>query len=1320
MACLEKLQIQGIRSFDPNKPEQLAFYPLTIILGSNGAGKTTLIECLRFAATADFPPQTNRGKTWIHDINCTKSHTVKSQVRLKFRDKDNVGSTISRSLELTAKRERSGKIIPQMRTLDATIKRGEEHIVSSKCAEVDSVMLDLLGVSKSVLSDVIFCHQEDSNWPLSESKILKEKFDQLFGSTGYVKALKRIKDDRAEFLNKHNACQGYLKLFEEQKDQQQSYTSELERNETELQVLKNKVNCLTQELAPITKELGEHRQREERILKMEEDISLLKGQADGVRTIITSVEGEISEVFQGSEEELNTEIAKFSENLEEKRKTRTTIDDEIIKIDEKIRDLNSGINQLSIKKGKWESKQGKYKDDVKKLRNCIEHYFPDLDIDPINHLMKLREDVVSSIPSIKETLIINGDKIHAEIEEMEKSHNASIEQVEEELDQLKKEINCIDQSKKMHEESLKESERELNEITSKLFSICTSAASLDSLSQEINRLKDKISQKEARFDLNGTQALIDSLTSKIQSNHKNLEQLRSKKDSLQEKSEILAVTKVHQSNRNKAQEIVSEIIDKHSHLLEELGISVSNPEHSFFDELCNRMSKIQRRLKSKEEDREIFLSEKRTVESHLSVERTKLKDLKKDMKEKEGKIRSACGSESFQDVLQKVEQSLKDLRSKSSNSTGAQSLLNEFSQTISEKMKCPVCNKDLCNSQEREKLLSELDERITGLPVEAELVIKELEEKQLFYERLISLKSEHEFLKTCKDEIDKFSQSLSNHEKDLKAIEQKEDSLMREMRKEKALFEKFRSAEQDALSFDSQVKIINECDRAIRKVENDPEVNENDVNGANDSVEDLKEEIQKLYYLVEEERFELEAVQKRKEEFSSELGKLKQTLLDKEKEKLQLEKNQQSQVALRSKSDELTKRISDKSQMIEDLTTKKMRIQPRLENTREKRKELGKKQNKERDLLDEKKSLIKSVKDDFDHITADIMSYEREDVESKAQEIEEKILQNKQKIESCSSKRKELIREHQNLSKELNQVELVKRNLTDNRQLLEKSRKLKTLQDELAKREKERDKERGGLSLNGFLRKRQELEKRVMEENQSLQQAKGQQEPIVKRIRELKDKLKEEKYAKAKENHSKKLLEFLEIESICEDLNKLYKALDHSVLVFHHRKMEEINRYLYRLWNYAYRGNDIDYIKIVADQEGGYASDKKRSFNYKVVMVRQNLEMDMRGRCSAGQKVIASLVMRLALAEIFSVNCGILTLDEPTTNLDKDNIQAFADAVVNIVKSHQNRKFQLIIITHDDEFLKCLRDSDCEFYYHIQKDEKGYSRIEKLSIKDRE
>ena len=40
-------------------------------------------------------------------------------------------------------------------------------------------------------------------------------------------------------------------------------------------------------------------------------------------------------------------------------------------------------------------------------------------------------------------------------------------------------------------------------------------------------------------------------------------------------------------------------------------------------------------------------------------------------------------------------------------------------------------------------------------------------------------------------------------------------------------------------------------------------------------------------------------------------------------------------------------------------------------------------------------------------------------------------------------------------------------------------------------------------------------------------------------------------------------------------------------------------------------------------------------------MVKQDAELDMRGRCSAGQKVLASIIIRLALAECFGVNCGV-------------------------------------------------------------------------------
>lgn len=62
--------------------------------------------------------------------------------------------------------------------------------------------MSYLGVDKAVLSNVIFCHQEDSNWPLDESKQLKTKFDAIFSATKYIKALDSIRKFRTEQAGK--------------------------------------------------------------------------------------------------------------------------------------------------------------------------------------------------------------------------------------------------------------------------------------------------------------------------------------------------------------------------------------------------------------------------------------------------------------------------------------------------------------------------------------------------------------------------------------------------------------------------------------------------------------------------------------------------------------------------------------------------------------------------------------------------------------------------------------------------------------------------------------------------------------------------------------------------------------------------------------------------------------------------------------------------------------------------------------------------------------------------------------------------------------
>jgi len=157
-------------------------------------------------------------------------------------------------------------------------------------------------------------------------------------------------------------------------------------------------------------------------------------------------------------------------------------------------------------------------------------------------------------------------------------------------------------------------------------------------------------------------------------------------------------------------------------------------------------------------------------------------------------------------------------------------------------------------------------------------------------------------------------------------------------------------------------------------------------------------------------------------------------------------------------------------------------------------------------------------------------------------------------------------------------------------------------------------------------------------------------------------------------------------------------------------------------------------IKLESGEEnestGAAATKATRSYNYRVVMCKGDTPLDMRGRCSAGQRVLAAIVIRLALAETFCLSCGILALDEPTTNLDDQNKAGLAHALSRIILSRSKQQnFQLIVITHDEEFVKLMSTelaanaefSLPEYYFRVSREEsdegtgKFFSHIERLN-----
>ena len=174
------------------------------------------------------------------------------------------------------------------------------------------------------------------------------------------------------------------------------------------------------------------------------------------------------------------------------------------------------------------------------------------------------------------------------------------------------------------------------------------------------------------------------------------------------------------------------------------------------------------------------------------------------------------------------------------------------------------------------------------------------------------------------------------------------------------------------------------------------------------------------------------------------------------------------------------------------------------------------------------------------------------------------------------------------------------------------------------------------------------------------------------------------------------------------DLEKYHFALDKALLRYHGMKITDINKIIRELWILTYKGEDITNIKLASSQESG--SKASKSYNYRVVMTKGNTELDMRGRCSAGQRVLASIVIRLALAETFCLNCGVMCLDEPTTNLDYANKSGLAIALAQIIASRSTQaNFQLVVITHDEDFVTMMDDMDSDRLAQLEHQRKGTS-----------
>ena len=127
-----------------------------------------------------------------------------------------------------------------------------------------------MGVSKAIINSVLFCHQDDSNWPLDEGKKLKEKFDAIFGTTEYNRAIERLIKLAKLYSDKQKEKQGDLKLLRHLKEEALVKNQEVTEKDVKLNKFQDELQSITDLEIPIKSRIQE-------IIKIMQNISTLNG-----------------------------------------------------------------------------------------------------------------------------------------------------------------------------------------------------------------------------------------------------------------------------------------------------------------------------------------------------------------------------------------------------------------------------------------------------------------------------------------------------------------------------------------------------------------------------------------------------------------------------------------------------------------------------------------------------------------------------------------------------------------------------------------------------------------------------------------------------------------------------------------------------------------------------------------------------------------------------------------------------------------------------------------------------------------------------------
>ena len=1365
MASLKKLEIRGVRAFSPDgEPQCLRFQkPMTVIVGANGCGKTTIIECLKYAVTGTVPPNTTRGSSFVHDPKLCDQTEVAAQIRLQFTNRGGIPVAITRSMRVTQAR---GKLTFKAHDVNMkTVFDGESVALSHKCSEMDALVPQLLGANKAVLNDVVFCHQEDSLWPLQEGKVLKTKFDAIFESTRYSLALAAIKTEQKEQTTKQKLAklelehlkthQSRANILEQEIAAGESYLASKEEQKGESFAKAEEINGRIEQLHEAYVEATETLSR---VQRAEGVRTRTRGEWDTARDAVEEEFDEVGDALDAVIEEAQAKSDEATARLAQNESESTGLKDRAEELRAAMQRETESRGGLAARAEHGKKAKSEF---AAKLADIHRQYdmfsssiasvasgADSLGDDSLSQLadeVSRRKDACTELEQIQAR---DRSTLQQEVTDLQIQHDTSKKSVvgrKAELSSL-----VADKARLVREA------KDIGDTRSLQRTLDTAISAVTAAKAEVESGAHATVMREGRERVSAIGARLNALKYELQdavSQKEKKEAERSDWASLETKKNDLAEREretERQLERSRASLLA--LFDDDIPPLDTLDMRMQA--------LCDERNDVQARARSAQQQK----AERFTTES------TKAKAAHTEYQKAHRKL-TGLEEGAMLEMAQFISDVFADAAKEAGGDGGGDELDDSTASAAGGGGGGGAAVDITAASPKQKELLLRKNEAAETL---ATALRRNLETASTMKTMRAILKGQKkDGLQThmcplCTRAMDGDQESAfcgkieTLMKNDYKTIGREAKEAAKGLEAKTAQLTSYLDAWGEWKSVKASLEKLS-SEHAKRKTRSDGAKSElDDAKMALDKATTEVKEAQRQYTEVvvisnmhtqaktakaDLEHLEEQARASRGGEAGVSLDELKQTIMTLRRENDDL--NAEREVK-RGEISTVKDRVSSAQSRLSESKSRQSVAEGKLQQLKSVEKQLksnDEKQAAAQRAVRELQSDVPTMKRQWVAAESKMKSKER-DWKGELSDLRTMLSKAQRDLDDLKTKRKEIT------ALRLTQLEAERAAL--DRRIEEARKNLKAAEKKLGKVEKliQEDKEQisrnyvAGAQIAAWKRNlvakaayeeaceeynEAKRLKRAMETtpevlSEALRKAKRKKEKLIAKLAENDGAVKERKRqvqqnkvelssSKELKNISKRFkrknIEFETNKMAIKDLEAYYRALDTALHEFHKIKLDEINMRIKSLWHSAYKGHDIDGVSIasVAKKTGA------RGYNYSIMMSKADTEMPMRGRCSAGQKVLASFVIRLALADAFCTACGVLTLDEPTTNLDVANKEGLAQAIGRIIVERKAQKnFQLIVITHDEDFIQMLSDATemsrgvGGVYWRISREEDAHRR----------